>query len=89
MIRKKNKKLTLYLDDEVIREAKRHARQTGSSVSDMVEKFLADKTGLRQRESETAKDIPSEFASFYGVIQVPDDFDEKRDIRDDRLERHR
>lgn len=86
---KKNKKLTLYLDEEVIRQAKEHARRSGTSVSDMVEKYLSEKTGSGKREEQTEDSIPAEFASFYGVVRVPDDFDEKKTLRDHRLDRHR
>jgi hypothetical protein len=37
----------------------------------------------------TDESIPPEFASFYGVVCVPDDFDEKKTLRDHRLDRHR
>ncbi len=86
---KKNKKLTLYLDEEVIRQAKEHARRSGSSVSDMVEKYLSEKTGSGRREEAAEDSIPAEFATFYGVVSVPDDFDEKETLRDFRLDRHR
>ena len=86
---KKNKKLTLYVDEEVIRQAKEYARRSGSSVSDMVEKYLSEKTGSGRREEETEDSIPAEFAAFYGVVRVPDDFDEKETLRDFRLDRHR
>lgn len=82
----KNRKLTLYIDEDVIRRAKQYARETGSSVSDMVEKYLSEKTGLYGRGEDSH--IPSEFASFYGVVRVPDDFDEKKTLRDHRLKRH-
>ncbi len=84
----KNKKLTLYLDEEVIRQAKEHARRSGTSVSDMVEKYFSEKTGIADRDEMTVGSIPAEFASFYGVVHVPDDFDEKKTLRDHRLCRH-
>jgi hypothetical protein len=86
---KKNRKLTLYLDEEVIRQAKEYARRSGTSVSDMVEKYLSEKTGIADRDDMTDESIPPEFASFYGVVCVPDDFDEKKTLRDHRLDRHR
>lgn len=86
---KKNKKLTLYLDEEVIRQAKVYARRSGSSVSYMVEKYLSEKTGSGRREQESDDPIPAEFAAFYGVVRVPDDFDEKETLQDFRIDRHR
>ncbi len=86
---KKNKKLTLYLDEEVIRQAKEHARRSGTSVSDMVEKYLSEKTGSGRRDEVMEGSISAEFAEFYGVVRVPDDFDEKETLRDHRLYRHR
>ena len=89
---KKNKKLTLYLDEEVIRQAKEQAQRSGTSVSDMVEKYLSEKTGIsNQSNRDEMKDdsISAEFVEFYGVVRVPDDFDEKKTLRDHRLDRHR
>lgn len=85
---KKNKKLTLYLDEEVIRKAKGYARRSGTSVSDMVEKYLSEKTGSGNQEEIKEDSIPAEFAEFYGVVRLPDDFDEKKTLRDHRLDRH-
>ena len=85
----KNKKLTLYVDEEVIRQAKEHARRSGTSVSDMVEKYLSEITGIANRDEMTDDSIPAEFAEFYGVVRVPDDFNEKKTLRDHRLDRHR
>jgi len=84
----KNKKLTLYLDEEVIRQAKEHARRSGTSVSDMVEKYLSKKTGIANQDEMTEDSIPADFVEFYGVVRVPDDFDEKKTLRDHRLDRH-
>lgn len=86
---RKNKKLTLYLDEDVIRHAKEHARRSGTSVSDMVEKYLSEKTGIANQDEMTDDSIPAEFVEFYGVVRVPEDFDEKKMLRDHRLDRHR
>lgn len=41
MIRKRMSKLTLSVDDGVVRRAKRYARARGTSVSRLVERFLS------------------------------------------------
>lgn len=41
MIRKRMSKLTLSVDDGVVRRAKRYARTRGTSVSRLVERFLS------------------------------------------------
>lgn len=44
-----NAKLTLRLDDELIRKAKAHARQIGKPVSKLVEDYFAVLTAPRRR----------------------------------------
>jgi uncharacterized protein DUF6364 len=55
MIRRRMSKLTLSVDDGVVRQAKRYARARGTSVSRLVERFLSfvasDDRMVRAREA--------------------------------------
>jgi hypothetical protein len=48
-------KLTLYIDESVVARAKRYAARTGTSVSRLVEQFLAILSG---KSSEQDEDLP-------------------------------
>jgi hypothetical protein len=86
----KNKKLTLYVDADVIERAKKYALEQQTSVSDMVEQYLDDVSQTKQGEGEqTQVSIPPSFIQFYGVISLPADYDEKKDAMEQRSQKHR
>ncbi len=73
------KKLTLVIDDEVIERAKRHARAQNTSVSDMVESYLAEQT----REEAWSPPAGSVLARLTGAVTP----DATAASDDERLER--
>ena len=73
------KKLTLVIDDKVIERAKRHARAQNTSVSDMVESYLAEQT----REEAWSPPAGSVLARLTGAV-TPDTTSANDD---ERLER--
>lgn len=88
-------KLTLTIDDDVIAAAKAYAKQSGKSLSALVESYLNDVTHLRKNknegsvaaESEVAYEksfIPKELQEIAGIIELPEDFDYKEFIREER-----
>ncbi len=68
-------KLTLSIDEGVIRRAKKFAKQSNRSLSEMVESYLARIT------DDKIDDSDDELMKVLGVIQLPDDFNEKDEIR--------
>lgn len=63
------KKLTLTIDRDVTERARRLAKRENTSISEMVENFLAKRTG---EESEWKPDPASKTASLLGSVTLPE-----------------
>ena len=75
-------KLTLSMDKEVIKKAKTYAAKSNRSLSEIVEKYLAKIT------DDELGDVDHELRSLIGVIKLPDDFDEKKAIKEILTKKH-
>ena len=73
-------KLTLRLDESVIQRAKIYARSHKISLSKMIESYLDSIT--KQKEDEKKTSITPLVKSLSGVIDLPADFDYKKEYRD-------
>jgi len=73
-------KLTLRLNDKVIKRAKNYARSHKISLSKMIESYLDSIT--KQNEDEKKISITPLVESLSGVIDLPADFDYKKEYRD-------
>jgi len=73
-------KLTLRLNDQVIERAKEYARNHKVSLSKMIESYLDSVT--KQNELENKNTVTPLVESLSGVIDLPADFDYKKDYRD-------
>ena len=73
-------KLTLRLNDNVIERAKNYARRHKISLSKMIESYLDSIT--KQKEDEKKIPITPLVDSLRGVIDLPADYDYKRNYRD-------
>jgi hypothetical protein len=73
-------KLTLRLNDQIIERAKRYAREKKISLSKMIEAYLDSLTREKKPEHET--EITPLIDSLSGVIELPEDFDYKKEYRD-------
>ncbi len=73
-------KLTLRLNDRVIEQAKKYAKERKISLSKMIESYLDSLTREKGPEKET--DITPLIESLSGVIDLPADFDYKKEYRD-------
>ena len=72
--------MTLRLNDNVIERAKIYARSHKISLSKMIESYLDCIT--RQKEMDKKISITPLVESLSGVIDLPDDFDYKKEYRD-------
>lgn len=72
-------KLTLNVDKDLARKAKKYARSRGRSLSDLVESYFKALTG---RPDETEFDLSAKVKSLLGSVKVPDDFDYQADLKD-------
>ncbi|MEC5165119.1 hypothetical protein RCH18_000844 [Flavobacterium sp. PL11] len=70
-----NTKLTLSLEKEVIEQAKIYAKETGRSLSEMVESYFRNLTSKRDLDY---KDIDPKIRKLIGRITLPADFDIKK-----------
>ncbi len=68
-----DRKLTLSLDPEVIERAKEYAKSSNVSLSKLIESYLNFLTS-RTKEKSTITPLVE---SLSGVIDLPDDFNEK------------
>lgn len=78
-----NAKLTLTIDKAVIAKAKRYARQSGRSLSDLIETYLASLTDEHEPEG-----VPVEFKDLFGSVDLPPSMDDKAAIRKILKEKH-
>ncbi len=75
-----NTKLTLRLNDNVIERAKVYARSHNISLSKMVESYLDSLTKQNEEEKKKVSITPL-VESLSGVIELPADFDYKKEYR--------
>ena len=74
-------KLTLTLDDKVIRGAKRYARAKGRSVSELVESYFKSLTNLNNESSE---ELSPSVKSLMGSFKAPKNFDYKKILKQEK-----
>lgn len=75
-----NKKLTLTIDKDVIKQAKKYSKMKGKSLSEMVENFLkaaSDKEGLISDHSTSLT------KSLRGSFKEPSGFDYKKSLSEE------
>ena len=70
-------KLTLTVEREVIQKAKSYARQTGRSLSELIEKYLET---LTDEHTDDNLEISPKLRKLVGAVKLPADFDEKKEV---------
>lgn len=75
-------KLTLSINKSVIEKAKRYAKGNNQSLSQIIESYLEKIT------SENATLGDPELDSIRGIIDLPKDFDLKKESRKLRVDKH-
>jgi hypothetical protein len=78
-------KLTLTLDDKVIRKAKRYAKIKGRSVSELVENYFKS---ITEPENSEPDELTPTVRSLMGSFKAPKDFDYKKILRDEKLRKY-
>jgi hypothetical protein len=70
-------KLTLTVEESTIKKAKQYAKNTGRSLSELIENYLETLT-----EDNTDKtELSPKLKSLLGAVKLPDDFDEEKELR--------
>jgi hypothetical protein len=71
-----NTKLTLSMDNQVITKAKRYAKDSGRSLSDLIENYLKNITSSGKDNFS----ISPKVKALMGTFKVPEDFDYKTEL---------
>ena len=74
-------KLTLTLDDKVIKGAKRYAKANGRSVSELVESYLKS---LADPNMQALLELTPFAKSLMGSFKAPANFDYKKILKDEK-----
>jgi predicted CopG family antitoxin len=70
-------KLTLTVEEDVIKKAKSYAKQTGRSLSELIENYLET---LTDEHSAETLEISPKLRKLAGSVKLPADFDEKKEL---------
>jgi len=79
-------KLTLKLDQEIIKRAKKYAADQKISLSRIIENYLNSLTSNEPAKNEI--EISDFVKSLSTDLNIPEDFDYKKDIGDHRERKH-
>jgi hypothetical protein len=74
-------KLTLTLDDKVIKGAKKYAKASGRSVSELVESYFKSLTAPSNDQIDM---LSPSVRSLMGSFKAPADFDYKKVLKDEK-----
>jgi len=69
-------KLTLTVDENVIKKAKSYAKQTGRSLSELIEKYLE----MLTKDGHEPDQISPKLKNLVGSVKLPKNFDEKKEL---------
>lgn len=78
-------KLTLTIEQEVIKKAKKYAKQKGRSLSDLVENYFR---AITMTEEPIQKPIGSVASALLGSVKEPENFNYKRELEDALTEKY-
>lgn len=74
-----NTKLTLTIEESVIKKAKKYSKSKGRSLSDLIENYLKAITADNDSE-EDIKELMPIVKSLKGSFQAPEKFDYKEEL---------
>jgi formiminotetrahydrofolate cyclodeaminase len=77
-------KLTLTVEKTVIEKAKSYAKQTGRSLSELIEKYLESITSNEKNDNE----LSPKLRKIVGAVKLPKNFDEEEELREYYEKKH-
>ncbi len=77
-------KLTLTIEEEVIKTAESYAQKNGHSLSELVENYLIASSSADKNLEELSPRVKR----LMGSIKLEDDFDYKKSLEEQFVERH-
>jgi Family of unknown function (DUF6364) len=69
-------KLTLTVEESTIKKAKSYAKQTGRSLSELIENYL--ETLIEEHNHK--EQLSPKLKRIVGAVKLPDDFDENKEL---------
>lgn len=78
-------KLTLTVEEHVIRRAKSYAKESGRSLSELIENYLSSLTEPTVAEGT----LSPKLSKLVGVVKLPENFDEEQELREYFENKHR
>ena len=81
-----NTKLTLTIEQTIIKKAKKYAKQKGRSLSDIIENYLKI---ITKDKLKSGIEITPLTKSLKGSFKAPDDFDYKKQLTKGLSEKYR
>jgi len=72
-------KLTLTIEKQIVEDAKVYAKNTGRSLSDMIETYLEN---IVKSSPVKPGKVSSRIDKIIGIAKLPPDFDEEKELRD-------
>lgn len=78
-----NTKLTLTVEKSIIERAKTYAKNTGRSLSEIIENYLATIT-----QETSTNELSPKLKKIVGAVNLPKDFDEKKELRSTLEKKH-
>ncbi|MDB5211446.1 MAG: hypothetical protein JWQ30_2273 [Sediminibacterium sp.] len=76
-------KLTLTVEKEIIERAKSYAKNTGRSLSELIENYL--ETVIQESGTE---EISPKLKKIVGAVKLPKNFDEEKELRSYLEDKH-
>ena len=70
-------KLTLTVEKSVIEKAKSYAKQTGRSLSEIIEKYLESITSVEKND----ENLSPKLSKLVGAVKLPENFNEEDELR--------
>jgi hypothetical protein len=77
-------KLTLTVEESTIKKAKSYAKHTGRSLSELIENYL--ETLVEQNNDK--EQLSPKLKQLIGIVKLPENFDEKKELNDYYANKH-
>lgn len=77
-------KLTLTIEEDVIKIAKTYAHKKGKSLSELIESYLKTLTAKTTKDDELSPKVKK----MVGTIKLPKDFDYKKSLADELAKKY-
>ena len=77
-------KLTLTVEKSIIEKAKSYAKQTGRSLSELIESYLENLI----QENRDKEELSPRLKKLVGSVKLPKNFDEKKELQNYYEKKH-